>query len=213
MRVIIRNQSKLHSYWQNPTDEKNFPSQYLQNENTSKRSRLIVDMVKKCGIPEDASIIELGCNVGRNLNALHESGFVNLHGIDISSQALDVGEKEFGLSGKNIRTRCCTIEEFLGNAKKKSYDVIFTLAVLEHLAIESEWVFPCMVNVSNGYIVTVEDEISSTWRIHPRQYGEVFQELGCREIYSRPCDKEFDNLSGDHFVARVFKVPVDKIDD
>ena len=39
-------------------------------------------------IPKTAKILEVGCNIGRNLKSLKDLGFSNLHGIEISPYAV-----------------------------------------------------------------------------------------------------------------------------
>jgi SAM-dependent methyltransferase len=42
----------------------------------------------------DDSVLELGCNAGRNLNYLHKAGYSELTGVDINSEALELLRQE-----------------------------------------------------------------------------------------------------------------------
>src|SRR4030042_739472 len=41
------------------------------------------------GIPGDASILEVGCNIGMQLRHLQGMGYTNLHGIELQQYAID----------------------------------------------------------------------------------------------------------------------------
>ena len=81
----IKSREELHEYWESrsdsedlPFDEGNLPENYLD---PSERSEFLVDIMSKYTEKSDA-ILELGCNVGRNLNFLYKNGYRNLHSIE-----------------------------------------------------------------------------------------------------------------------------------
>jgi len=45
-------------------------------------------------LPESAAILELGCGHGRMLNYLHQKGFRNVKGIDISQEQIDLAQRD-----------------------------------------------------------------------------------------------------------------------
>jgi len=71
---------KLRSYWLLPPEEANKPEAYLEGRG---RSEYLTGLMKRFGNPEN-TILELGCNVGRNLLYLWQNGFVNLSGIEMN---------------------------------------------------------------------------------------------------------------------------------
>jgi SAM-dependent methyltransferase len=99
LRVIAarqRSMEELHHYWRKPYDGDNLPREdYSGKKRDEKlRSTLLVDLVRKY-VSEDARILEIGCNVGRNLHFLFESGFRNLEGIEISEDAVKLVKDTF----------------------------------------------------------------------------------------------------------------------
>src|SRR4030042_417388 len=85
------------------------------------------------------STLELGCNCGRNLKFLQDDGYTNLTGIDISQEAIDYSKKVY--PELNAYLIVSPIEEIIDSFKLKSFDVVFTFAVLMHIHQHSAWVF------------------------------------------------------------------------
>jgi SAM-dependent methyltransferase len=74
------------------------------------------------------SVLEFGCNVGRNLLALRESApTLLLRGIDINPEAVTFGRTERGLDLAQGD------ETFLAAQSADAFDVIFTVSVMDHL--------------------------------------------------------------------------------
>ena len=79
----MKTNKECKNYWKNPDDGKNNPEDYL---NGNEKTQFLVDIVKKY-IDTEKSILEIGCNVGRNLNGLYENNYCNLTGIEINKKA------------------------------------------------------------------------------------------------------------------------------
>ena len=184
---------ELHDYWRNP-DEMNVPSGYFQAE---ERSAYLVSLVKQYAKP-DASILELGCNVGRNLHYLWHAGYHNLSGVEINEQAIRLMKERF--QDMQITIYQGTIEDRIKELGQ--YDVLFTMAVLEHIHTDSEWIFAEMVKASRKYIITIEDEKHTSERHFPRNYKKIFEPLGCKQIFEKQLSTK-EGL-GPRFYARVF---------
>ncbi len=75
----------------------------------------------------DLNMIDLACGHGTLLYCLTESGYRNVHGIDISREQVELARR-FGLTG----IECGAIEPYL-NGSDRTYDVVFLLDILEHL--------------------------------------------------------------------------------
>ena len=117
-------------YWLNPTSE-NLPHTYFECKG---RSRMLVHTVKnKIALESDRTIIELGCNVGRNLRYLETAGYIHLTGIDVNPKALDM-----------VTSNSCLM---LGPIEKvlptilSPYGLVFTMAVLQHIPPENDKIF------------------------------------------------------------------------
>ncbi len=171
---------------------------YLVGE---EKSEFLLRLVKKLRLSFSAKILELGCNVGRNLNYLYRAGYRNAGGIELNEEAVKMSSKFFPRLRNKIALN--TIEDyFLNRGEKETWDIIFTMAVLEHLPKESEWVFAEMVKCTK-YIITIEDEKSINKVCFPRNYKKIFEDLGMREIYHIDCNNVHPSLT-ENFVARIF---------
>jgi SAM-dependent methyltransferase len=74
------------------------------------------------------SVLEFGCNVGRNLHALRERApSVVLKGIDVNAEAVAFGREERGLDLSHAD------EAFLQAQPDNCFDIIFTVSVMDHL--------------------------------------------------------------------------------
>jgi hypothetical protein len=105
--------------------------------------------------------------------------------------------------GKAAQIYCGPVEEAIKTYRDGQFDVVYTMAVLEHIHSESEWVFREMVRVTKDFLVTVEDERGFSERHFPRRYDKVFKPLGMAEVEARG---DIPGL-GRGFQARVFRKP------
>lgn len=193
------NRDRLLEYWKSPWDGRNAPGNYLEGK---ERSELLLRLVRQHA-DTDASVLEIGCNVGRNLHFLYSAGFTNLTGIEISEEALRLLKATFPEMAQRIRTYNAPAEDALPHMNTDSFDLVFTMAVLEHIHSDSEWVFREIVRTANQTLITIEDEEHVSWRHFPRNYRRVFQSLGMEQIYEEDCS-DIPGL-GPGFVARVFR--------
>lgn len=178
----------LHEYWRSRNtednnqllyDDENSIDTYLANKD---RSSILKDEITNL-VDSDASIIELGCNVGRNLNYLYTQGYENLEAIEINQKALDVGRDNYPGLFEDTEFHQGSIEDNIKNFSNNEFDVIFTSAVLEHIHVESEWIFEEMARITKGYIITLEPEVGLGGpRGLSRNYGEIFTKFGFENI-------------------------------
>jgi hypothetical protein len=97
----------------------------------SSRSESIVTVLSPL-INKEYSILEIGCNAGRNINHLWQSGYRNLQGMEISEHAVRRLRIEYPCLA-TIPVDIGPAEESIKKYPSKSIDVIFTMSVLEHL--------------------------------------------------------------------------------
>ena len=191
----MKTKNEIHFYWKNPNDGVNSPESYL-SKRANQRTKSLVNLVKYLPIHKKDKILELGCNVGRNLEALRRANYTNTFGIDINVKAIDLGEKCFPeLRGLYYGS----IEEWIIELKDNDFELVFTMAVLEHIHPSSEWIFKEIARITK-YLITIEDEHSESWRHFPRNYKEIFVGLGMAQIKMTKI-KGLSNA----FVGRVFK--------
>ncbi len=147
--------------WTNPGSG-NEPQDYWKHIERSEFLHKFIDGV----IPKDLEIIELGCNCGRNVAYLNSKGYKTF-GFDINPKAIEFK--------KDLPIWHQSIEDYF--SKDVEVDMYFSMAVLEH--IKSDWVFKKM---KAAYILTIEDEITDGGAFHKRNYKEIFESLGYRQI-------------------------------
>jgi pseudaminic acid biosynthesis-associated methylase len=80
------------------------------------------------GVPKDAHILEVGCNMGTQLALLKEMGFSRLSGIEIQRYALERAKERLG----NAELRQASA--FSIPYPDRHFDLVFTSGVLIHIA-------------------------------------------------------------------------------
>ena len=92
-------------------------------------SRKQLNQIFLQGVPKDARILEVGCNIGNQLILLQQMGYRNLFGIEVQPYAL-----------KLARSRTRNIGFSQGSVfripESRPFDLVFTSRVLIHISIE-----------------------------------------------------------------------------
>jgi len=105
---------------------------YFANRNISsvsyKKYKLPFYLEKELNGDVSLRILDIGCGLGQMLSALKEKGFVQLHGVDISIEAVDTCLA----NGLNV-TRIDDIRTYCKTYMGERFDVIVMSHVLEHL--------------------------------------------------------------------------------
>lgn len=193
----LRSREELHAFWREP-DEVNRPEQYAI---PVERSRFLVNLLDWYCTPSDR-ILEIGPNVGRNLEHLRNAGYHRLEGIEISESAVAALRATYPDLAATATIHNAPVEDVIKDLADSSFEAVFTMAVLEHIDTDSEWIFAEMVRISRRILITVEDEGGRSSHHVPRNYRTVFEHLGLEQI------AEIDPLGLDdlprEFRARVF---------
>lgn len=190
----------LHAYWREP-DASNRAEGYVD---PIERSQLLLDLLEPFVSRQDP-ILEIGPNVGRNLEHLRLAGFQHLAGIEISSKALETMRAVYPDLVPAVTVYNAPVEDVIRGLPDQSFGAVFTMAVLEHIHPDSDWIFAEMVRICRGVIVTIEDEESQTWRHIPRDYRSIFESLGMIQV--REGDPSAIGGFGSKFRARVLQRP------
>lgn len=192
----MKDREFLHNYWSNPADE-NLPERYLAETRTG-RTQLLMEFCKQVGLKPKHTVLEIGCNIGRNLNALYNAGYKKLTGIDINQDAIDKMGEFF--PDMKINTMVGPVEDLIRDLP--AYDMVLSMTVFMHLHPSSEWVFEEVAKRTKRWLITVEDECNhDSERILSRQYKDIFENLGMECIL---VEKEITGMSA-VYTARVFK--------
>ena len=153
------------------------------------------------------SILELGSAAGANLYYLHGLGYKNLAGIEISQKAVDGMHKAFPDLAAKLPIAIGRLEETLMQFESDSVDVIFTMAVAQHIHPTSNFLFNEMVRVVRKHICTIELEAANCSYLFARNYQRIFERLGCKQVKSVLITKEaYPDVNRDYngYVARLF---------
>lgn len=111
-------------------------------------------------------VLEFGCNAGRNLQAIRErDGDVDLVGVDINEDAVTHGAELFGL---DLRV---ADESGLGLFEDRSFDVSFTISVLDHLAYP-RGALAELIRVSRLAVILLEPELGVEGRVLANRHPE-----------------------------------------
>ncbi len=190
----------LHEYWRDPQDDGNRPEAY-RSEETQARSEFLVGLAER--VPRDSPVLEVGCNVGRNLEALRRAGYTDLTGIEISAGALEQLREHHPELSREATLINSPVEEAAPGLEAGHYGLVYTMAVLEHIHPASEWAFAELVRATGGVLITIEDERAVTWRHFPRDYRQVFEGLGMAQVEEVALGDDVG--LGEGFFARVFE--------
>ncbi|SER76162.1 Methyltransferase domain-containing protein [Gracilibacillus ureilyticus] len=172
---------EVHNYW----IRKSSPEAYLIHR---ERSEFLLPYIRKYA-NTDNSILEIGCNAGRNLQTLFENDFKRLAGIEISKQAVEKLKKTYPALAAQSDVIHSPVEEWIKQVPSGHFDLVFTMAVLEHIHPDSEWVFEEIARISRKHILTIEDENTTNWRLFPRNYQKIFEQFGYQQVEEKDCKK------------------------
>lgn len=164
------------NHWKDPEDHNK--SKNYNKEHTQQRSKYLVGIFKKY-IDKNSNILEIGCNCCRNLNYLYSAGYYNLTGIEISKKALELKEEFFPNLNCNLINS--SIEDYILKIQDNEFDVVFVMAVFQHIHIDSNWIFEHVARISDKYIILIELEI--------RNYKKIFNKFGFNLIENKKCVK------------------------
>lgn len=123
--------------------------------------------------------------------------------MEISEEAINLMKQAYPEMANQIKIWNSPVEPVIKNFEDGAFDVVFTMAVLEHIHHDSEFIFSEIVRISGKYIITIEDEKGVSWRHFSCNYKRIFEHLGTKQIYELNC-REIEGL-GPAFYVRVFK--------
>ena len=146
------------------------------------------------------SILEIGCNIGRNLAYLQARGYHNLYGVEPSPRA--VNQMAFHFPKLKFTFYVSSIESCIDQFRDEQFDVVFTMAVLMHIHPDSEYVFEQIARITKNILITVEHESTHSERCWPRGYKEIFEEFQLKQDKQFKCDGYSKMQNG--YIARRF---------
>ena len=132
------------------------------------------------------SILDLGCNCGYYLKTLKHAGFTQLAGVDISKDAIEYGQNEFGL--QEVEFHIASFEEALPKLvrQNRQFNLIFSMGATIELVHPSFDIIKHLTLLSSQYVILF---ISEWAHATPRYYEFEFQQHGFLMV---KCIRPFD---------------------
>lgn len=159
------------------------PAHYVRSEH----SRLVAKIIDE--VPISASLMELGCNRGTDMNFLYLAGYRNFKGVDVSGAGL----REFALAYP--KTWACAdiqhdlFQRYLMNQASKSVEFIYSNGATIELVHPS---FPIVKEICRVARIGVLLELHLTGHI-PRDYLWQFKRNGFSVKYSSQPEDAVDD--------------------
>jgi SAM-dependent methyltransferase len=151
----------------------------------SSRSQTIINILSPL-ITKEYSILEIGCNLGRNLNHLWHAGYKSLRGIEISEHAvkrLRIEYPSLATTPVDIGPAEVSIQKYGSN----SVDVIFTMATLEQLHPDCRFLFKEIARVARKYVLAIEPRQGHRSHMqYPWDMKDEFTVVGLTFIDEKP---------------------------
>ena len=171
-------------FWRKPNvsevDNPRYLSHYLPPHylNQPELTKMVLNGLERYAEWDDA-IMELGCNVGRNLAGLKKAGFKKLYGIEINPDALLLGNQMLDID--DIQIQIGSIEDLISNIVE--VDWIFTQSVFMHLPQTSDWIYKIVALKARKGVMTIEIENRKDKFTWPRNYRKLFEDSGMCQVY------------------------------
>jgi len=169
--------TKLYEFWRQPEPQGNRPQDYIR---PVARSQVLLDLLGD--LPPDARILEVGCNVGRNLAFLYDHGYKLVEGVEINPHAVALLRETYPQLA-DVPVHIGPAEEVLPSLPADGFDVVYTMAVLEHIHPAHSVVFDEMVRVGRS-ILAIEPTGRKSHRQYPHDIPKIFGDRGMRLVSS-----------------------------
>lgn len=170
---------EAHKFWREEGTAGNMPEMYADADPA--RSEFLCSLINELPVVAPA-ILEIGCNAGRNLAHLYDHGYNRLTGIDISARAIALLRERYPEMAATARIYTAPVEHVILNFQDSEFDVVYSMAVLVHVHPDSDWVMAEIARITGKFLITIEDETTSTLRHFQRNYREVFEGHGLRQV-------------------------------
>lgn len=203
-RPTIRSREQLFEHWTTPRPEGGDPTVMASHEH---RSQVLLRLLED--VDRNTRVLEVGCNVGRNLAHLRDAGFSALEGVEINPHAVDRLRLTYPqLDGSTIHVG--SAEARLPELPDRAYGVVFTMAVIEHIHPHSVTVFDDMARICAGTLLAIEPVGNSSARQFPHDVRDLFTSRGFELVSVLPMSS-FPMVRGDrsfeHYRAWRFRRP------
>lgn len=146
-----------NEYWM---DEKQYSKHSNKPENYGckeliNRGLNLSKQIELLNLEKNAKILELGCNLGRNLEFLRMQGFTDLTGIDINENAFNLGKENYPDLYRILKFHIGKCGNILENLNEK-YDLVYTMAFLMHVDNDERKKIYEWLKLHARYIICIE---------------------------------------------------------
>lgn len=186
-----KTQKQVWEHWENQ-DQKDF--NYY--ETMDDRVAYLKNLFREGNLPKNSKVLEIGCNVGRNLKILWNEGYKVLSGIEINKKAVKRMRQIYPES-KNWEIYAERAEIAIKKAIK-GVDVVLTVAALQHIK-DIETIKKTIDHVP--VIVTIENEETSNSVHFRRNYAKEFPKHKCIKKFKH----DFKHGFSAEYVTRVLR--------
>ncbi|MCD9622761.1 class I SAM-dependent methyltransferase [Rhabdothermincola salaria] len=164
----------MYEFWRQPSPAKNDPDEYVK---ATTRSAALTQLLENHNLAADKEILEVGCNVGRNLAYLHDHGYQNVTGVEINPHAVErLREVYPQLEARPVHVGAA--EGVLPSFEDWQFGLTFTMAVLQHIHPDSRSVFEHIGRVSEQILAIEPTVAGATHREYPHDVPGTFRRLG-----------------------------------
>jgi SAM-dependent methyltransferase len=174
IKPIYKTSKGSSDYWSSrPKEGDRGAGNYIKMDSTG---RALVEEVSRRASNKEDKLLDLGCNIGRHLNALREKGFKNLYGVDLSYAAREACEEVFPELNDLADLTQGSFENYLLNTEDKFFDIIYTHgATVEHVTP----VFPLVKHIcraTKNYVIFGAVHLNGS--TYPRFWQYEFEKHG-----------------------------------
>ena len=152
---------------------------YLETDDAD---RILLDQIRLRAGPED-SLLDLGCNVGRDLNSLWQSGYRHLTGVEIGIEPVQAMRQAFPEVAKGARILNRSMAEAVSRFQDDEFALVYAHGSLVSLSAADQRVFDHMCRITRRWIITMENEWSLL--LFPRDFGRVFTGRGMKQVHAQ----------------------------
>ncbi|HEU4426202.1 MAG TPA: class I SAM-dependent methyltransferase [Pilimelia sp.] len=184
----------LHDFWRQPMPPGNSSHDYIGPVG---RSHVLLELISD--LPKTARILEVGCNVGRNLAYLHDNGYRHVEGVEINPHAVERLRTTYPQLA-DVPIHLGPAEEVLPGLPDDGYDLVYTMAVLEHIHPDHSMVFDEIARVGRS-VLAIEPPGGVSHRQFPHDIPKVFTARGLCLVSSRSM-ADFPKTADDKAIAK-----------
>lgn len=139
-------------------------------------------------------ILDMGCNVGRHLNYLHQQGYRNLRGVDFSGRAIEDMAARYPNLHADSKLTVASFQDYLSGSPEQ-VDLVYTRGATFELVPPSFPLIKQVCKIARQYVVMC---ISETGHAYPRFWEYEFARNGFELVHLR---RPASLLAPDHKVS------------